>query len=578
MPKIKKLTTKSFSRRANYMMSDGASWFSGGFGSQVNRMPMMFVDPLMDPVLLMFPRENDKQFNARLRHYYLYNPIVHSIIDLHASYALSDFELRCEDKYIEAYYNDIKERLDLLTMMINLNRDFWLLGNAYMYGDWDNINAEWIRFNQFPAENIEIHRSYTGGTAVYFLKPDESTKKVLQSNTAADAAVAATIPTEFRDAMLEGRPYQLANERLIHFANRPAQYTLEGESILKPCLKDLLFEDKLRLLQFTFADRAMYPIKHWKVGSEAKGWFPDKRQFNETKALIMAGINDPDYNLITHPFVNLEIKDQKGSWEDLKAQFDFAQKRIMIGLFCNDAMLGGEASPYAKDMINMKVVMHRYLMNRNLLERIIREKVFLPVARQHGLIKRTQAEIKHNLRLSSSLNNYILPKFFYKERVNLLSSQSEQEMLLRLRDKKEIPFELVADMFGWDMDQLEEKFNREADTVFDPLFKAAKDDLSKEKRLRNRILNGDFKNNDFSEVSKTKEDENGKMGREMGGATNGGGRPSLPEDEKVPDYEPSILPGGEGDLSPRGKQEESGELPEPEGGADIGDLLSGLGG
>ena len=70
-----------------------------------------------------------------------------------------------------------------------------------------------------------------------------------------------------------------------------------------------------------------------------------------------------------------------------------------------------------------------------------------------------------------------------EERVNLLSSQSEQEMLLRLRDKKEIPFELVADMFGWDMDQLQEKFNREADTVFDPIYKAAKDDLVKTKML-----------------------------------------------------------------------------------------------
>ena len=201
------------------------------------------------------------------------------------------------------------------------------------------------------------------------------------------------------------------------------------------------------------------------------------------------------------------------------------------------------------------------------------------IAKEHGLIKRTQAEIQHKLRLSSSYNNFVLPKFFYKERVNLLSSQSEQEMLLRLRQNKEIPFELVADMFGWDMDQLKEKFNNEADTVFDPLYKTAKEDLAKEKAMRNRILNGEFKNNNFSEVGKTKENAQGKAGREMGGATNGGGRPPLPEDElKI--EEPSILPNGEGDLSPRGKQESSGELPTPEGGGDLGgkgDLLGGLG-
>ena len=44
--------------------------------------------------------------------------------------------------------------------------------------------------------------------------------------------------------------------------------------------------------------------------------------------------------------------------------------------------------------------------------------------------------------------------------------------------------------------------------------------------------------------------------------------------------EPAILPNGEGDLSPRGKQEGAGELPAPEGGEDLGnvsDILSGLG-
>ena len=74
----------------------------------------------------------------------------------------------------------------------------------------------------------------------------------------------------------------------------------------------------------------------------------------------------------------------------------------------------------------------------------------------------------------------------------------------------------------------------------------------------------------------SKENPNGKAGREMGGATNGGGRPPLPEDElKV--EEPAILPNSTGDLSPRGKQEEAGELPAPEGGGDVGDILSGLG-
>ena len=124
MPNIKEIkSSKGFNRRANTIMMDGGMGMMGNPNSSINRVPMMYVDPLMDPVLMMFPRENDTQLNARLRHYYTYNPLVHSVIDLHSSYALSDFELRCDDKEIEQYYNDIKDRLDILTMMINLNRD-----------------------------------------------------------------------------------------------------------------------------------------------------------------------------------------------------------------------------------------------------------------------------------------------------------------------------------------------------------------------------------------------------------------------------------------------------------------------
>ena len=63
----------------------------------------------------------------------------------------------------------------------------------------------------------------------------------------------------------------------------------------------------------------------------------------------------------------------------------------------------------------------------------------------------------------------------------------------------------------------------------------------------------------------------------MGGSANGGGRPSLPEgDLSTPDT--AIIPNGEGEASPRGKQEEAGEMPAPSEPSGLEDLLGGLGG
>ena len=42
------------------------------FPGDAMRTPLLFVDPLFDPILLMFPKENIKELYRRLRHYYSY--------------------------------------------------------------------------------------------------------------------------------------------------------------------------------------------------------------------------------------------------------------------------------------------------------------------------------------------------------------------------------------------------------------------------------------------------------------------------------------------------------------------------
>lgn len=525
--------------------SADASMSMGGMSS-VTRVPLMYLDPMLDPVLLMFPKENIKEVNRRMRHYYTYHPIVNNVINLHSEYAISDYELKVDDPGIAAYYNELKEKWDLLTLMINLNRDFWLLGNGFLYGNWDESQQEWSSFNQYPPENIELHRTYVGPGSVAYLRPDEELKRVINSSREVDQAITSLIPEEFLSALRENRPFMLANSRLIHFARRPSAYALYGESALKPALKDLLYEDKLRLLQFTFADRSLYPIKHWKVGSESKGWIPSKKHFDALEAQLVAAANDPDQNIITNPFVNLQFHSAQSHRADLKAEFEFTAKRIMMALFAAENMLGGEASPYATSALNMRIVMHRYLMNRNSLERLLREKIFLPIAKARGLIKRTTAEVQH--KVYSSEKKYILPRFFYTQRANLLSTTSEQELMLKLRDKGDIPFEMIADMFGWDKSSVISGLSSEEGTILDPLVKSAKAEVVKASvDARNSLISG-LK---LTEVQLPKDTAPSK-----------GGRPTIPETEKVKPT-PSILPMGDADLSSRSKGQERGTMPKP---------------
>jgi hypothetical protein len=811
-----------------------------------------------------------------------------------SEFSLSDFELRCEDKEIEKYYNELKDKLNLLQLMVNMNRDYWLLGESFEYGNWDETNLEWSGFNQYPPENIDVHKTYMGSGAVYFLKADEELKKVLNSAKDVDRAVASLIPAEFKDSVKQNKPFQLANERLIHFARRPSGYSLRGESIVKSVLKDLLYEDKLRLLQYTVVDRLMTPIKLWKIGSAEKGWIPAPKHFKAFQQQLIQACNDPDFQLITHPFVNVEfltgvgkaqpldadlltktgfkkmgsvgindkilgpdghehkvlaiypqgkrdvyqvkfndgtstectedhlwevnttqrrwrkqpglvlplkvIKEKPSKWfipvtkpvaglklskdaihpyvlgvllgdgcltqvdtlrfaaneefivnkvkmlvpatvevrqyasarpceynivkrhgmgvgyhntkvdltvkldklgligtnsgtkfipdiykyasiedrlnllqglmdtdgyitqftshcvyttksttlasdvkyliqslggiaklkpilkkykgekrlyyavtcvlpigvtpvslprkvarytrckyfpvrkivsvslvgqkpcqcikldsleglyltndcivthntEDLIKHFEFVHKRIMMGLFANDSMVRGEASPYASQAVSMRVVMHRYLTNRTLLEKLVKEKIFLPVAVAHGFVKRTTAELSHKVRTSGP--KFHLPQFFYNQRLNLMNNTAEQEMLLRLRDKGEIPMELIADVFGWDLESIKTAFQHEQSTELDPNWRNSLKEAIKDPKVRNQVLDGQK----VTELT---------LPETPAPTAAHPGRPAKPEEEKYAAV-PAIIPPGPGAAAPRSKQIEKGGIPAPVG-------------
>jgi hypothetical protein len=351
-----KLQEGSLKRTAG--MDGGMGMGMDGGGS--SRVPIMYVDPMFDPILLMFPKENLKELNRRLRHYYSFHPIVRNLINLHSTFPFGDMEVRCEDKELEPYWQDLSERLNLMQMIVHMSRDYELLGESFHVGNWDDTTLEWEAFHQYPPENIEVHKVYAGSGLAYFLKPDEELRKMMNSSKEIDRAVVEMLPPDFKDRVSQGKPIHLDNSRVIHYANKSAGYLTRGESPLKAALKYLLAEDKLYMLLLVFIDRHMFPMKIWKIGSKEQKWLPSKKHFDMLKAKLIEAKGDPDYDLIYHAFLEMEYKTGATQHEDLIKWFDWTQKRILIAMFANEAMFA-EANPYAKESMSIKLIMHRYM-------------------------------------------------------------------------------------------------------------------------------------------------------------------------------------------------------------------------
>jgi hypothetical protein len=519
----------SFEKKAQ----GGGMW---GTGSDTMRLPLTYVDPLIDPVLVLFPKENIRELNRRLRHYYNYHPVVGTVIDTHVEFSLCDFELSCFDPLIEKEYNDLKERTSLHELLMQLARDYFLLGESYCYGDWDDTNSTWKSFVQYPPENIEIFKTYVGPGVVYALKPDEELRRVLSSSKATDRAIAQLIPDDLKDSVLKGKPYILKNNNLIVLSRKPAAYVARGSSLVTRALKYLLLEEKLLLLLFTYIDTSTFPIKLVKVGDAGKGIIPSKKQIEEIRTLLMQAMSDPSFTVVTHPFVNIDFPTPVGKFENPINLLEFVYKRILVGLMASDEFLKGSISPYASATVSTRLVMMRYLAFRKRVENIVLNKIFRPIA------------ITRNYRDKD--NNLILPTFKWKQR-NLLNEQAERELLMRLRDKQEIPFKLLCDVFNFDYDQVKKGLEDEQSTVFDTIYKEAIREKSKDKGILTEVIKG-------VPVPKAVE-----KGVEVGERVTKPGRPSILEELKAPPYVPT--PTGKTAVPPRAEPLEKGTETKPVG-------------
>lgn len=419
-----------------------------------NRVPLYWQDPLYDSQLIMFPEYNLPEANKRYRHYYKFNPILSSCVDAHATFPLSDFQVLCENEEIREYYQFTADRLKLLNIGENALRDIALLGEAVFLGNWDAINVEWEEWVQYPPEFVDILTVPGSNKRVFTIKPDPETKRILQENTEARDVLYQALEKQdkaYLQAALEDKPYVMPDARMMYLANQVDGYSKRGYPLTKRALPDLMYEQKIRSLQHTFVERHLFPIKIFKLGSESMGWVPSNKHFQQFKKLLIQAAGDPDMSLIYHFGLQVDYVGTKDKIENLIPHFDFTTKRIMQAFFMNEALMNGDTS-YAGQTANTRLLMHRFMTKRTMLEQAFINKIYLPIARQQQLIKPTIDEKRTNTLVKSKRfanTRYYLPTFMWQKQ-NLLNSQSERQFLMQLFERDAIPWGIIRDVFGLD--------------------------------------------------------------------------------------------------------------------------------
>ena len=271
-------------------------------GMSYGRTPLYWQDPLYDSMLIMFPEYNLVEANKRYRHFYKFNPVLSSCVDVHATFPLSDFEIMCPNEEVKDYYTFTAERLKLLDMAEHSLRDIALLGESVHIGNWDIENLEWEEWIQYAPEFVDIITVPGSSKKIFKVKPLPEVNKLLTSNTeAADILSRALIQADkqYYEAAIDNKDYIIPDKRIMYMANQVDGYSSRGYPLTKRALPDLMYELQIRSLQHTFVQRHMFPIKIFKLGSEAMGWVPSQKHFEQFKQLLIQACHSEDTEFLT---------------------------------------------------------------------------------------------------------------------------------------------------------------------------------------------------------------------------------------------------------------------------------------
>jgi hypothetical protein len=255
------------SKTAGVSVSDGSRL--GGGATTIRQAPEVY-SPLFQIANLQLPRDRITM-NAWNRNFYDTHPLVHNCINLHATYPISKLNIKCKERKVEQFFNDMAERLDLINKLQAVSLEFWKLGEVFPYNELDESRGEWSDIIIQNPDYMHIKKSVLGGNEVISMRPDAALQRLVHSNNPADMQLRKNIDEEIIYHVKKGNNIPLDNFHVSHLAMKSSPYDIHGTSLIVNIYKDLMLYDKLRESKFAQADNLVNPITLVKVGGTGEG-------------------------------------------------------------------------------------------------------------------------------------------------------------------------------------------------------------------------------------------------------------------------------------------------------------------
>lgn len=382
--------------------------------SDTVRMAPEVYSPLFQIANLQLPRDRITM-NAWNRNFYDTHPLVRNCINLHATYPISKINIKCSNRKVEQFFNDMCQELDIHSVLSNVALEIWKLGESFPYAELDETRGTWKSIRCLNPDYIHVKQSVVGGEPIISMRPDASLQRLVMSNNPADVQLRSQIPEEILYHIRKGNNIPLDNFHVSHLKILSSPYDLHGTSIIVSVYKDLMHYDKLREAKFAQADGFVNPITVVKVGGNNDGDYrATEADLEKWRQTFEAAQYDKDFKIISHAGIDITRVGASGQVIDISSDIQMIIDNILYGLMTPKAVITQEGSSYNTASIGLEVLKQRYETFRNGISQWLIKKVFAPISEIQGFYeykdkvkKLIVPEIEWNSMILFDMNDYI---------------------------------------------------------------------------------------------------------------------------------------------------------------------------
>jgi len=370
----------SFQKYAQQAGESAANSFKGSSNNSTYQNPEVY-SPLWLTSNLNLPRDR-ATMNAWCRSFYALNPIVQNAINLHSTYPISKLSIKCPNKKVEKFFSNMIEEIDLMSICAQAAQEYWLLGEAVVYGELDERNAKWSRLHIQNPDYIVIKRSVIASEPIIMLRPDESLRRICMSNLPADIEQRKQLNETIINYVRRGQNIPLDNLYVSHLARRISPYEVRGTGLPVSIFRSLMLFDMIKECKFAQAQDMINPMRIVKIGGGTSDYRASPVDLDAWREVWAAATSDKNFKIFTHDAVTVETVGAGAGIYDTTNDFAQLLKEMYAGLMIPQIVIeGGGDISYANGGISLDVLRQRYMQFRNMMSAWLRKKIFQPIAK-----------------------------------------------------------------------------------------------------------------------------------------------------------------------------------------------------